>query len=63
MVPIVLFIGNCIYLSSGTFFVLGYKYAAIEHALYFTINRFVWAILISYGIIGHGLSGFGKLTT
>ncbi|XP_025190639.1 nose resistant to fluoxetine protein 6-like isoform X2 [Melanaphis sacchari] len=58
-VPVVLIIGNIIYLSSGTFFTLKHKYVNYEHAIYFTIGRLVWSILISYGIIGHGLSGFG----
>ncbi|CAI6362439.1 unnamed protein product [Macrosiphum euphorbiae] len=57
--PVVLMIGNIIYLSSGTFFTLGHKYVNYEHAMYFTVGRLVWSILISYGIIGHGLSGFG----
>ncbi|XP_050058911.1 nose resistant to fluoxetine protein 6-like isoform X2 [Aphis gossypii] len=57
--PVVLMIGNVIYLSSGTFFTLKHQYVNYEHAIYFTIGRLVWSILISYGIIGHGLSGFG----
>lgn len=57
--PVVLMIGNIIYLSSGTFFTLGHRYVNYEHAIYFTVGRLVWSILISYGIIGHGLSGFG----
>ncbi|XP_060849044.1 nose resistant to fluoxetine protein 6-like [Rhopalosiphum padi] len=57
--PVVLMIGNVIYLSSGTFFTLKHKYVNYEHAIYFTFGRLVWSILISYGIIGHGLSGFG----
>lgn len=62
-IPIAIFIGNCIYLSSGLFLMLGHQYEAYEHVLYFTLNRLVWSILISYGIIGHGLSGFGKLVS
>lgn len=54
-------IGNCIYLSSGTFFALGHGYVDYEHVIYFTFGRLIWSLLISYGIIGHGISGFGKL--
>lgn len=53
-------IGNCVYLSSGIFYALGHEYVAYEHAIYFTVGRLVWSVLICYGIIGHGLSGFGK---
>uniref|UniRef100_A0A2S2R6Q5 Nose resistant to fluoxetine protein 6 n=1 Tax=Sipha flava TaxID=143950 RepID=A0A2S2R6Q5_9HEMI len=57
--PTVLLTGNIIYLSSGLFFRLGHSYVNYEHAIYFIVGRLVWSILISYAIIGHGLSGFG----
>lgn len=57
--PAALAIGNTIYLVCGMFYILGHEYNAYEHALYFTLGRLVWGILVAYAIIGHGISGFG----
>lgn len=58
--PTVLVTANLIYWSSGLFLIKGHQYNVYEHVIYFTVGRFVWALLTSYLIFGHGLSGLGK---
>uniref|UniRef100_A0A8D8Z1N9 Nose resistant to fluoxetine protein 6 n=1 Tax=Cacopsylla melanoneura TaxID=428564 RepID=A0A8D8Z1N9_9HEMI len=51
-------IGHIPFIGSGLFYVPGRPYDAMENAIFFSLQRLIWAPIIGFIIVGHGTCGF-----